>query len=379
MSRKGENIYKRKDGRWEGRFIKSRLPNGKPKYGYIYARTYREAKEKLISASALKQVEQYVDPVDKPSDLFQNIAEEWLSYMKPQIKESSYNKYKNLLDSYILPSFGLQRLDLMTHNVLENYCNWLLLYGGKKKSGLSPKTVSDITSIIRSILRFALQAGKHVPYDGCFIKIKQKPNEMCVLSRSEQQKLCQYLKSNLDAANIGILLCLFTGLRVGEICALQWEDINFAEKTIHVHQTMQRVQRADETGKRTCVIVTPPKSVCSIRTIPIPNALLEVLQQHKKCSRGFFLTNSLQVYMEPRTMQNRFKKALELAAVAPVNYHCLRHTFATRCIELGFDVKSLSEILGHSTVNITMNRYVHPSMELKNENMQRLSELFSVK
>ena len=142
---------------------------------------------------------------------------------------------------------------------------------------------------------------------------------------------------------------------------------------------MQRVQ--DKSGKngRTKIVVTTPKSPCSIRTIPIPEELMQILISFQTSRTGYFLTGSCQKYMEPRTMQNRFKAALKNCSVSNANYHALRHTFATRCVELGFDVKSLSEILGHANVNITMNRYVHPSMELKKANMQRLSGLFIVK
>ena len=185
--------------------------------------------------------------------------------------------------------------------------------------------------------------------------------------------------SKLDGCNIGILVCLFTGLRVGEICALRWEDISFLDHTIHVHQTLQRIQDRNNSEHKTRIVVTTPKSACSIRTIPVPEDLIVLLESYKTSSTGYILTNSDQEFLEPRTMQNHFKKALRKSSVDPANYHSLRHTFATRCIELGFDVKSLSEILGHASVTITMNRYVHPSMELKKENMQRLSELLAVK
>lgn len=379
MSRKGENIYKRKDGRWEGRFIKARLCGGKAKYGYVYAKTYREVKSKLAEARITSCKEKITDTDSCDSELFQNIANDWLSYIKPQIKESSYNKYYNLLYSYVIPEFSLIHLSSITHSFLEDYCNRLLLSGGKDCNGLSTKTVADVISVIRSILQYALKLGMSVHCDGRSVNIKQKTNDMRVLSRKEQDKLCQYLYSDLTPANIGILVCLFTGIRVGELCALQWEDISFSEKTVHIRQTMQRIQQESASGKKTTIIITAPKSACSIRTIPLPDELVEVLRQHKDCTTGFFLTNSTCNYIEPRTMQNHFKKALEKSSVEPANYHALRHTFATRCIELGFDVKSLSEILGHATVNITMNRYVHPSMELKKENMKRLSELFTVK
>lgn len=142
---------------------------------------------------------------------------------------------------------------------------------------------------------------------------------------------------------------------------------------------MQRIQNHNTKGPKTRIVITTPKSACSIRVIPIPDVLVEVLTLYQKTTSGYFLSNSDQKYVEPRIMQNHFKKVLKECAVAPANYHALRHTFATRCIELGFDIKSLSEILGHASVNITMNRYVHPSLELKKANMQKLSSLLTVK
>ena len=141
----------------------------------------------------------------------------------------------------------------------------------------------------------------------------------------------------------------------------------------------QRIQDRTNSEYKTRIVVTTPKSACSIRTIPVPHGLMTILTAHKASSTGYILTNSDQNPLEPRTMQNHFKKVLKNSGITSANYHSLRHTFATRCIELGFDVKSLSEILGHASVNITMNRYVHPSMDLKRENMQRLSDLLAVK
>ena len=382
MSRKGENIYKRKDGRWEGRYIKCRTSEGKATYGYVYAKTYREVRAKLFNQVTLVNhvsgPENNTMP-EKSSDLLEDIATEWFQMIVSQVKESTSNKYGNLLKSYIYPNFAAIPLNKMTYDCIESKCNELLISGGVKGTGLSPKTVSDILSVIRNILHFAVKKGKMVPCDAQSIHVKNNFKEMCVLSRGEQEKLCQYLYSNLDGANIGILVCLFTGLRIGEICALRWEDISLSEQLIHVHGTLQRVQDRSNGEKKTKVIITEPKSACSIRKIPISDELVRIMESHKTTSTGYFLTNSNQHFLEPRTMQNHFKQALKKSLVSPVNFHALRHTFATRCIELGFDVKSLSEILGHASVNITMNRYVHPSMELKRENIKKLSALFSVK
>lgn len=377
MSRKGENIYKRKDGRWEGRYIKSRTPAGKAIYGYVYAKTYRDAKGKLheaVSYSHLPKVDSTISP-----DLFASVAAEWFDNIKPQIKESTGNKYQNLLKSYILPIYGEKTLNAITYDFIERQCNNLLLSGGKNGTGLSPKTVADVLSVIRNILKFAIRKDKYVPCDGRAIQIKQISKGMRVLSKSEQEKLCQYLFLEPDPYNIGILICLFTGLRIGEICALRWEDISFSEQTLFVHNTLQRVQNKTGTGSKTKIVITTPKSSCSIRTIPMPDSLLKILASHRMSAVGYLLTNSETKFVEPRTMQNRFKKALKQSGIEPANFHAIRHTFATRCIELGFDVKSLSEILGHATVNITMNRYVHPTLELKKENMKKLSSLLAVK
>ena len=175
------------------------------------------------------------------------------------------------------------------------------------------------------------------------------------------------------------MICLYTGLRVGEICALKWGDVNFEEKTIYVHQTMQRLQCMESGERKTQILISNPKSDSSVRWIPIPDSLFNLICQYKFPENAYFLTGTSKQYIEPRNMQNKFKKAIKECNIENANFHALRHTFATRCIELGFDIKSLSEILGHSNVNITLNRYVHPSMELKQQNMNKLSELLAVK
>ena len=314
------------------------------------------------------------------SDVFESVAVEWLQNKKLHVKESTSNKYYNLLYSYVLPSFGKKQISSITCDFIESQCDELSVSGGKLGTGLSQKTIADVLSVIRNIMRFAERKGQIVSCDPSSIQIKHPIQEMRVLSRSEQDTLCKYLCEDIEPCNIGILLSLFTGIRVGEICALRWEDISFSEQAIFVHQTMQRLQdRSGSEGRKTKVVITTPKSACSIRTIPIPENLLSILKAYKEVSVGYLLTNSDQSYIEPRTMQNQFKRVLKKCSIENANYHSLRHTFATRCIELGFDIKSLSEILGHASVNITLNRYVHPSLELKKANMQRLSVLFTVK
>lgn len=377
MPRKGENIYKRKDGRWEGRYIKSRSSTGKAVYGYVYAKTYREVKSRIHEAQV--SVASPTKEISYSMELFDSFAESWFESKQTQLKESTRNKYRNILDAYVLPDLGNKLLSEITYETIEEHCHSLLSVGGKSGKGLSAKTVVDILSLIRNILKFAIRKGKAIPCDGTSVQIKNEPSQMRIFSKSEQEQLCQYLYSHTTPCNIGTLICLFTGLRIGEICALRWEDFSQKDQTIRVHQTLQRIQVKDNSGPKTKIVVTSPKSMCSLRTIPIPDTLLEILMSYKCAEKGFILTNSDTVFIEPRTMQNNFKKALQASGIEDANFHTTRHTFATRCIELGFDVKTLSEILGHATVNITMNRYVHPTMDLKRANMQKLSTLFSVK
>ena len=353
MSKRGENIYKRKDGRWEGRYIKDRTVGGKAIYGYVYAHSYKETRTKLQDAirdwNSSAQVRQ-----EKTETLdFQSLAEEWFRHMEPLVKESTYRKYSNLWKSYIRPQLGHMQIPDISQSILEEYCAALLTSGGSKGEGLSAKTVSDTMSLIRCVLQFCISKKIMVSCDTRMITVKQCTKKMRVLTVNEQQILCNHINSNPSPQNVGVLFCLFTGIRIGEICALKWEDISFK------------------------IIITTPKSTCSIRTIPLPDELVSVLKTVTGPASGYFLTGSDKRWIEPRTMQYHFKSLLKRCKIDDANYHALRHTFATRCVELGFDVKSLSEILGHASVNITMNRYVHPSMNLKRKNMERLSVLFS--
>lgn len=375
MPKKGENIYKRKDGRWEGRYIKSRTESGKIIYGYVYARSYRETKEKQKAkiASYTSQI------ANKNEHVFSNIASEWFESIKLHTKTSTQNKYHNMLTNYILPEYGNQPFSTITYEFIEAHCKFLLESGGKKWNGLSPKTVSDVLAIIRNISKFAIRKGIYVANDANAVQIRQDIKPMRVLNKAEQSQLCEYILKKPEACSIGILVCMFTGLRIGEICALRWEDISFSDQSIYIHHTLQRIQMHRGHGAKTEVVVTTPKSSCSIRKIPLPDEILEILVLNKKASSGYVLTNDEYKFIEPRTMQNKFKKILKAVGIENANFHALRHTFATRCVELGFDVKSLSEILGHATVNITMNRYVHPTYEMKKKNMQKLSGLLAVK
>lgn len=309
--------------------------------------------------------------------LFSFISKDWLKATEQQHKESTQIKYHNLLKTYILPEFGDLLVQQITAEKIVHFCNELLSTGGKKGNGLSTKTVSDILCLLKHLLKYCQTKGI---IDSCHdintIHVKKNSvKQMRVLSYEEQKKICDYITTYPTQYNLGILLCLFTGIRIGELCALRWEDISLSEKTIFIHQTMQRIQ-TQNTVPKTKIIITTPKSLCSIRVIPLPENIVSIISSSATERKGFFLSNSEIKYIEPRVMQNHFRKMLKTLEIKPTNFHVTRHTFATRCIELEFDLKSLSVILGHSNVNITMNRYVHPSMDFKRKNMQRLSNLF---
>lgn len=388
MPRKGENIYKRKDGRWEGRYIIERIPHQRARYGSVYARSYREVKEKLLTAKQnIRMVRQNNSVSNKDTHSVQDVSGQWLDFKSAQIKESTLNKYLITLEQYIYPYIGSVNISQISKQDIEAFSRKLLSEGKRDGTGLAPKTVSDTISILNNVLAYAAEHGHQLNPGVNSVRIRQNhQREFAVLSKENQKELSDYLIANMDLRNLGILLSLFTGLRIGELCALRWENISLKTQTIYVCQTLQRLYPAEEMHKRdaseennnsakTYISISTPKSACSIRTIPIPEHLTMILSEYEQPT-GYLLTGRDNEYIEPRSYQNYFKKVLDSCDIEETHFHVLRHTFATRCVELGFDVKTLSEILGHANVNITMNRYVHPSMDTKRTNMELLNGLF---
>lgn len=379
MARKGDNIYKRKDGRWEGRYKKVTEPDGSTKYGYIYGNSFSEVKQKLIVAKSEILLSSISTKDSETTCSFGVIACEWLEHCQITLKHSSYMKYTNLLRSYILPTLR----DVMVNDIhpdqIRKLCDDLLSCGGKNGNGLCTKTVSDVLCVIRSILKYSQSKGYSISCTGKEYSVKSSQPPIRVLSRQEQDVLLRYLINTKSLKNAGLLLCLFTGIRLGELCALKWEDISITERLISIKRTMQRVQISNsDKDVKTQIIITSPKSSTSNRVIPLTDELLDILQFIPPKHEGFFLSGNNIKYIEPRNMERYFHSVLEVCGIENASFHVLRHTFATRCVELGVDVKSLSEILGHASISITMNRYVHPSLELKKSNLQKLSNLFPV-
>ncbi len=365
MPRKGENIFKRKDGRWEGRYIKGRDLSNKAIYGYLYGKTYTEVKKKL------EQKKMKNPDCNVPCLKFSQLAREWLENKKLCVKESTLAQYNTVIDKHILPLLGNYDVSAVSSNVVGRYMNRILL------DGYAVKTASDVLNVIKGIMKFAERKGYCNFCDLDIVTLKTYKPEADVLSQLEQKRLCDYLLDNLNSKNFGILLCLYTGLRIGELCALKWSDIDIKERVVYVNKTMLRIKEIDSStdGSKTKLIVTPPKSENSDREIPIPNFIIKIIKDFRRNSGAYVLTNSTDNFIEPRNMQYYFKTVLKKCEIRNVKFHTLRHTFATRCVEYSFDIKSLSEILGHSSIRITLDRYVHSSMDLKRKNMDKLNFL----
>ncbi len=376
MPRRGENIYKRKDGRWEGRYLKGTGAGQKKQYGYVYGKSYKEAKAKQAAA---REAQKNDLPSPKVSEIqFSEFADRWLGNAGTSLKESTVAKYRNMLKLHLLPRFGSVSMAAITVGEIESFRNELLTQGGRDSMGFSPKYVADILSLLKVIQKYAALQNPEISCRVHDIPVKRQPGQMRVLGDAEQQRLYQYLMASEVESDLGILLSMFTGLRIGEICALRWEDIDLEEKLISVRRTMQRIQVADG-DKKTEIIITAPKSSCSMRQIPIPSIIYGKLLEAQKSPSAYLLTGHEDAFIEPRTMQNHFRNVADSCTLKNATFHTLRHTFATRCVAVGCDVKTISEILGHADVNTTLNRYVHPTMSQKRQNMSRLSDAFAVK
>lgn len=363
MAKRGENIRKRADGRWEGRYIEAYSSDGKAIYRSVYGRTYTEAKEKL----SLNKNLCHQNTGNKIS--MEELFREWLYIKENSIKISSEVTYRYFIDKHFVPHFKNIKAMYLTSGLVQDFI--------LKNSKLSPKTVCDMISLLIQIIKYG-QSKKYINYFDfdSIIYPKSQNDELPVLKNSEFIKLVNYVQTNFEIQKTGILLSLFMGIRLGEICALQWEDVNFSDETIHIGKTMQRLKNLDKNAKtKTKVVIDTPKSQKSIRDIPIPSFLLELLKEYKSGDKSYILTCTSD-YIEPRSYQKKFKICLENAGIPDINFHALRHTFATRAIEQGCDIKSLSEMLGHSSVKFTMERYVHPSNEHKKMNLEKLAVFY---
>ncbi len=369
MARHGENIRKRKDGRWEGRYPVYSEEKGKKIYCSVYGRTYEEVREKLTTkknllksqtADTQKIIEGRTYVLKEI--IFTDAAQGWLAQVREKRKPSTYVKYKLVYQKHLENIFENNVLSEMTDSFVRD----------KLSDSLSESVIKSIYCVLNQILKYA-----SIQYSLIITPLKRpvpetRQKQVKVLSKNEQKRLMAVLYHEMNHFKMAVLLVLFTGLRLGELCALKWADIDFENKMLTVNQTVQRLY-AEGHKTKTILIETIPNSEHSMREIPLPAVLLELLTQFRNDKKYVFGGDKP---MEPRTMQYQFKKILKETEMSNTNFHILRHTFSTNCIEDGMDVKSLSEMLGHSDVQITLNRYVHPSMDIKRKYIDSLSAFY---
>ena len=304
----------------------------------------------------------------------------WLLEKKDYIKESTYANYSNNIFNHIIPKLGNYYLNELNHKVIQDFLLELSKNGRKDNTGgLAEKTIKDITIIIKGSIKKGINEDKikHIELTFNYPK-DNKENKLYVLTKREQNKITNYVLENINSRNIGLLISLYSGIRIGELCALKWEDVDFKKNSLTINKTIQRVYIKDKDKNISKVIITTPKTKNANREIPINKDFLEILKKIKSDKKNYILTGN-EKYIEPRTYRKYFNKILDELKIKHFNFHSLRHTFATNCISLGVDYKTVSELLGHANVNITLNLYVHPRYSQKKKCIDLICKVFQEK
>lgn len=287
------------------------------------------------------------------------IAAAWKEYKRPYVKQSTMAAYVLILENHILPTFGED------NSLLEQSVQAFVLH--KIESGLSTKSVKDILIVLKMVMKFGVKKEWMTYYEW---DIKYPPSSenkvLDVLSVTNHRKILNHIQSHFTFMGLGIYISLSTGLRIGEICALKWSDINVTDGILTVNRTIERIYIIEGKKKHTELVINTPKTKNSCREIPMNKELLGMLKPLKKVVNDdyYILTNDERP-TEPRTYRNYYKRMMEKLDIPKLKYHGLRHSFATRCIEVGCDYKTISVLLGHSNISTTLNLYVHPNMEQK--------------
>lgn len=294
------------------------------------------------------------------------VASLWIKDKAQYVKRSSVAAYALILEKHILPTFGGNT------SLLENEVQQFVLK--KLQSGLAPKSVHDILIVLKMVQRFGAKHGLLPRQDWTIhFPTVQEEAKLTVLTVAQQRKLMRYVRENFTFRNLGIYICLSTGMRIGEVCALQWGDIDLSTQTINVQRTIERIYIVDGERRYTELVIGPPKTKNSVREIPISHALLKLLKPLRKvmACNNYVLTGE-PTPTEPRTYRNYYNQLMRQLELPSIKFHALRHSFATRCIESQCDYKTVSAILGHANISTTLNLYVHPDREQKRRCVEQM-------
>ncbi|EOH94183.1 tyrosine-type recombinase/integrase [Enterococcus pallens] len=354
MARTGENIYHRKDLRWEGRYKKGRKADGSIRYGYVYGKSYEEVKEKLgpLRRHAQITLELYGKSVVE----YDEWSQTWLAEQQKVVKPATYSSYLSKLRKYIWPHIGkmaLYELDEATiHQMIQG---WI-------QAGLSLSSIKVIFRIVKQSLKFAIQKELLQKNPCEWIQLPKGPKEKVhALTSNEQQRLEKVVSSEKDLRAKAVILAMETGMRIGEIAGLKWEAVDLDRRLIKVNHTYQRI--LSEAGDKTILHLGPPKSESSHRVIPMTSKLHQLLSGLKKEANSDFVFSVKQKPCEPRLLTYHFHRVRKKAKLEDIHFHQLRHTFATRCLEASGDTLNVSFLLGHDTPQLTAAVYFDSIVE----------------
>ena len=295
---------------------------------------------------------------------FEEVATMWLADKQQYVKMSTYCAYSLLLSNHLKPVFAKEQ------DVTEELVQAFVL--GKLQQGLSRNSVKDMLMVLKMVLKYAAKHG-YMPWRQIDINFptERRQNEVKTLSRVDQRRLMDHIQANFSFMNLGIYICLSAGLRIGELCALTWDDLDTDAGVVRISKTLQRIYMKDKGC--TEVIIGTPKSKNSVREIPLAKELQRFIKPLKKVVNGSFyvLTNSSSP-TEPRSYRNHYRRLMQQLDLPLLKFHGLRHSFATRCIESKCDYKTVSVLLGHSSISTTLNLYVHPNLDQKKKCIERM-------
>lgn len=360
MARRGENIYKRKDGRWEGRYIKGRKANGKIHYGYVYRRSFKKLREVLM-----KMKFKYQEIQTAQGD-YSGSVEDWLMHCmqqkKDQVKPSTLTTYQYKIEKYALPYIGHLPLRSLTKRTIQKWVEAL------EKGPLGSTTIHTVFKMIQRFLTQAFKKG-YLKTDPCHdvrlpAKVTKKVEPLTV---QEQRKIEKVAAQEVHGAPV--LLALQTGLRIGELAALRWQDIDFSANLFHVRQTYQRILSE---GKGTELQLGRPKTRASERVIPLASGVKKWLLSWKPKGNQTFVFQVKDHPMEPRLITYHFKKICKKAGVSNCHFHKLRHTFATRLLEKQGTIAGISALLGHASTQMTLDIYTGSDLTERRKMLNRL-------